>query len=85
VLLALEDAADVIEELLLGEGNLGEIDEVRGIVRVVAALGERGAGGDPAGVATHDLDDGNEVALAHGLGVERELRTVVPMYLIALP
>ena len=46
---------------------------MRRIVRVVAALGQRGAGGDPAGGAAHDLDDGDEVALAHGLMVAGEL------------
>ena len=73
VLLALEDAADVVEELLVGEGNLGEVNQVRWVIRVVAALGEGRAGGEPAGVAAHDLDDGDEVALPHGVGVEREL------------
>ena len=42
---------------------------MRRIVRVVAALGEGGAGGDPAGGAAHHFDDGNEVALAHRLVV----------------
>ena len=36
---------------------------------MVAALGERGTGGNPTGGTAHDLDDGNEVALAHGLAV----------------
>ena len=45
---------------------------MRRIIRVIAALGQRCAGGEPAGVAAHDLDHGDEVALAHGVGVERE-------------
>jgi len=68
-LLALEDALHVLEDLGLVERDLGEEDDVRGVVRVVAALGEGGAGGDPAGAAAHDLDDGDEVALTHGLAV----------------
>ena len=39
-LLALQDAADVLEALLLVKGNLGEIDQVRRVVRLVAAFRE---------------------------------------------
>ena len=46
VLLALEDAFYVFEALGLVERNLREIDEVRGIVRVILALREGGAGGN---------------------------------------
>lgn len=63
---AFEDALDVVDKFLGAEGDLGEVDEVGGVVRVVAAFGEGGAGGDPAGVAAHDLDDLDEVVLAHG-------------------
>ena len=70
--LSLEDAADVFENLLLVERNLGEEDDVGRIVRVILPLGEGGAGGDPAGGAAHDLDDGDEVALAHGFVVTSE-------------
>jgi hypothetical protein len=73
VLLALQHAADVLNELLVGERDFREIDEVRRIVRVVAALGQRGAGGEPAGVAAHDLDERHEVALAERFRIEREL------------
>src|SRR5690606_24994942 len=73
VFLALEDALHVGDELLGGEGDFGQEDDVRRVVRMVAALGEGGAGGDPAGVAAHDFEDGNEVALAHGLVVAGHL------------
>src|SRR5690606_6220930 len=66
---ALQHATDVLEDFFLVEGNLGQENEVRRIVRVVAALGEGGTGGNPAGGTAHDLDDRNEIALAHGLGV----------------
>src|SRR5690606_1913248 len=72
VFLALEDTADVLEALVLVERDFRKIDQVRRVVRVVAALGERGAGGDPAGGAAHDLDDRDEVALAHGFVVAGE-------------
>jgi hypothetical protein len=36
-------------------------------VRVILALRESGAGGDPPSTAAHDLDDGDEIVLAHGL------------------
>ena len=63
-LLALERALHVGDELLRGEGHLGEENDVGRIVRVVAAFGERGASSDPAGVAAHDFENGNEVTLA---------------------
>src|SRR5690606_26467909 len=72
-LLAFEDALHVGDELLLGEGDLGEEDDVRGVVGVVATFGEGGTGGDPAGVAAHDLDDLHEVVLTHGLVVAGDL------------
>jgi hypothetical protein len=40
---------------------------------VVAALGQRGARGDPAGAAAHGLDDRDQVALAHRLVVAGDL------------
>ena len=68
-LLALEDALYVFDALGLIERDLGKVDEVGRILRVILTLGEGGSGGDPAGAATHDLDDGDEVALTHGLVV----------------
>jgi hypothetical protein len=73
VALALQDALHVLQDLLLVEGDLGEEDQVRGVVGVVAALRERGARGDPAGAPAHDLDDRDQVALAHRLVVARDL------------
>ena len=46
---------------------------MRRVVRVVAALGQRGTRGDPAGVAAHDLEDRDEIVLAHGLVVAGQL------------
>ena len=66
-LLALEDALYVFDALGLIEGDLGKVDEVGRILRVILALGESSSGGDPTGTATHDLDDGDEIALTHGL------------------
>ena len=73
VALALEDALHVLQDLLLVEGDLGKEDQVRGVVGMVAALRQGGAGGDPAGAAPHDLDDRDQVALAHRLVVAGDL------------
>ncbi len=43
--LAREDAFHIGRELFRAEGHFGQKDDVRRVVRVVAALGERGAGG----------------------------------------
>ncbi len=73
VFLALEGALHVGNELLMGEGNLGEEDDVGRIVRMVPAFGEGGARGDPTRVAAHDFENGDEIALAHGLVVAAHL------------
>ena len=45
---------------------------MRGVFKLVAALGYGGSGGYPAGVPAHHFDDGDEVVVAHGLVVEGE-------------
>ena len=46
------DAIDVGEELVLGEIDFGDVDQMRAVGLVIAA--EDGGGGEPAGVAAHD-------------------------------
>src|ERR1035438_8750586 len=59
-LLALEDAANLIEHLLLIEGHFGKKDDVRGIVGVVAPFCEGCACCYPSRAPAHCLDDRSE-------------------------
>src|SRR6266498_2023780 len=64
VLLALENTTDVFETLGLVERDFRKINQMRSVMRMIAAFGERSARGDPAGTAAHDFDDRYEIALA---------------------
>ena len=62
VALFLVDALDVSKEFIHIEVTLGQVDEVG--ARAVFG-GERGGGGQPAGVAAHDLDDADHTGVVH--------------------
>ena len=62
--------AHLLDEVLHMEGDFGQADHVHALA--VVALGQCGGGGQPAGVAAHDLDDGDILGAVDG-GVADDL------------
>ena len=62
-ILVRKQVANLAEEGFDIKGNLGEIDEINALA--ILALGQRGSAGQPAGIAAHDLDDGDEPAASY--------------------
>ena len=63
LLVLLIDRLDLLGEGIEIEVDLGQVDQVGALA---AVIGERGGGGQPAGVAAHALDDGDHAGVVHG-------------------
>ena len=57
------DLLDLRGELVQIEVDLGQVDQVGALA---AGVGQRGGGGQPAGVTAHALDDGDHAGVVHG-------------------
>ena len=64
---ALEHVLAICDELLQRKCHLGQVDQMGGVF--LGSLGQSRRGGDPAGIATHYLQDGAGVGGVKGFGV----------------
>ena len=85
VLLALEHAAHVIEELVVAEGNLGQINQVRGVVRWSRRLASEAPAASQPVLRPMTSTSVTRSPWPSASASRESSLTVAPMNLIALP